>query len=146
VRGQDLPSGHTASCGQSKIQAPLQWPCISANINTKCLQPLFMTDGFLYNYRMQNREEHLPRRRTHSEASGCGRNSDCAGQCSARVRVFSSEQIPIFSYPATSLAPFLRSGPTFASVLCIFGCTYSRPSLNRLCHSKALDFFTAYSP
>jgi hypothetical protein len=42
---------------------------------------------------------------------------------------------------------------TFVSVLCVFGrpllgssCTSSRPSLNRLCHSKTLDFFTAYSP
>jgi len=42
---------------------------------------------------------------------------------------------------------------TFASVLCAFGspllgsfCTSSRPYLNLLCHSKALDFFIAYSP
>jgi hypothetical protein len=61
---------------------------------------------------------------------------------------------------AISLTPSLRSEgnnvrlvSTFASVLCVSGCPLhrsscisSRPSLNRLCQSKILNFFTAYSP
>jgi hypothetical protein len=78
----------------------------------------------------------------------------------ARVRVFSSEQIPTFSSSASSLTPNLRSErtkvrtlSTFASVLCIFGCPLlgsfyasSGPSLNRLGHSITLDFFISCSP
>jgi len=65
----------------------------------------------------------------------------------------------LISSPIT-LTPNLQSERTtvrtlsaFASVLCVFGCpilgsacTSSRPSLIRLCHSKTLDFFLAYSP
>jgi len=66
----------------------------------------------------------------------------------------------IFSSSAIILTPNLRyehtnvhTLSTFVSALCVFGCpllgssyTSSHPSLNRLCHSKALDFFIVYSP
>jgi len=55
----------------------------------------------------------------------------------------------IFDLSATR---FVLCSHLHLSVLCVFGCpllgsscTFSRPSLNRLCHSKTLDFFTAYS-
>jgi hypothetical protein len=66
----------------------------------------------------------------------------------------------IFNSSAIYLAPNLlsrrakvRTLSTFESVLCIFGCpllgscwTSSYPFFSHLCHSKTLDFFTAYSP
>ena len=65
----------------------------------------------------------------------------------------------IFNSSAITLTLNIRSGrtkvlnlSTFGSVLCIFGCphlalsyTFSHPSLNRLCHSKTLDFFIGYA-
>ena len=66
----------------------------------------------------------------------------------------------IFISSVITLTPNLQSERTtvrtlsaFASVLCVFGCpllgsscTSSCPTLNRLCYSKTLDFFIAYSP
>jgi len=66
----------------------------------------------------------------------------------------------IFNFSAIALTLIFRSErnkvhslSTFASFLCDFSCpllesscTSSRPYLNRLCNSKTLDYFTAYSP
>ena len=66
----------------------------------------------------------------------------------------------IFSSSAIILTSDLRSErnkfpnlSTFPPVLCVFAypilgssCTYSRPSLNLLCHSNTLYFFIAHSP
>jgi hypothetical protein len=87
----------------------------------------------------------------------------CHGEESSwkvRVGVFSSEGFPIFNSFAISLTPNLRSErtkvrtfSTLANVLCVFSCpflgsycTISRPSLNRLQHSKTHDTFIAYLP